>query len=118
MSNIYRKPASVKICSYCYSQNRLDVSGFSSIRLEAWFCHKYCHNLALLTTGDTRQSDNPLYYKHLIESREKVFPKNMIQNNRKWLRDDIRNKYIKVIKHIFEQQAPEENNRVNNRVEE
>jgi len=109
--SIYRKPVSVKVCSYCCSQNMLDVSGFSSLRMDAWFCHKYCHNLALLTTGDIRQSDNPAYYKQLIESREKVFPKNMIQTQRNWLREDIRNKRIKIIKHIFEQQAPDENNR-------
>jgi len=63
------QPASVKVCSYCYSQHTLDVAGFNSLRMDAWFCHKYCHNLALLTSGKTKQSDNPEYYKHLIESR-------------------------------------------------
>lgn len=113
------KPVSVKVCSYCYSQHGMDVAGFSSIRMDAWFCHKYCHNLALLTSGKTRQSDNPDYYKHLVESRQKVFPilpnqehkehkETVIQRNRRKLRDDIRHKKIKIIKQIYEQPEPEE----------
>ena len=113
------KPVSVKVCSYCYSQHGMDVAGFSSIRMDAWFCHKYCHNLALLTSGKTRQSDNPDYYKHLVESRQKVFPilpnqehkehkETAIQRNRRKLREDIRHKRIKIIKQIYEQPEPEE----------
>ena len=98
----------VKVCSYCYSQNGKDTQGFQSIRMDAWFCHKYCHNLALLTTGDMRQSDNPEYYKHMIQSRDKIFPDNDIQRNRNRLREDIRNKSIKVIKNIYEQQPEPE----------
>ena len=100
--SIYRNPVSVKVCGYCCSQNTLDVSGFSSLRMDDWFCHKYCHNLALLTSGDVRQTDNPAYYKHLIQSRETIFPNKMIQRHRTSLREDIRNKDIKIIKHIFE----------------
>lgn len=98
----------VKVCSYCYSQNGKDTQGFQSIRMEAWFCHKYCHNLALLTKGDMRQSDNPEYYKYIIQSRDKVFPENTIQRNRQRLREDIRNKSIKVIKNIYEQEPEPE----------
>jgi hypothetical protein len=115
----YTKPISVKVCSYCYSQNPLEVSGFNSIRLEAWFCHKYCHNLALLTSGATRQSDNPDYYTHLIESRKKVFPilphqedkeykETIIQKHKRCLRDDLRHKRVKVIKQIHTQSVPDE----------
>lgn len=100
----------VKVCSYCYTQHATDTQGFQSIRMDAWFCHKYCHNLALLTTGDVRQSDSPEYYKHIIESRNNVFPDNIIQQNRRKLRDDIRNKRIKVIKNIYEQEPESEIN--------
>jgi hypothetical protein len=96
-------PEKVKVCSYCYSQQTTDTQGFQSLRMDAWFCHKYCHNMALLTTGEVRQSDSPDYYKHLIDSRDRVFPGNTIQRNRRWLREDIRSKKIKVIKNIFEQ---------------
>ena len=110
------QPASVKVCSYCYSQHTLDVAGFNSLRMDAWFCHKYCHNLALLTSGKTKQSDNPEYYKHLIESRKIVFPiftnqennDTAIERNRKMLRHDLRNKQIKIVKQIYEQPEPEE----------
>ena len=113
------KPVSVKVCSYCYSQHAMDVLGFNSIRMDAWFCHKYCHNLALLTSGKTKQRDNPDYYKHLIESRQKVFPvlpnqedkeykETPIQRNRKILRNDLRHKRVKIIKQIHEQPEPEE----------
>ena len=113
------KPVSVKVCSYCYSQHAMDVSGFNSIRMDAWFCHKYCHNLALLTSGKTKQRDNPDYYKHLIESRQNVFPilpnqenreykETTIQRNRKILRNDLRHKRVKIIKQIHEQPEPEE----------
>jgi len=109
-------PASVKVCSYCYSQHTMDVAGFNSLRMDAWFCHKYCHNLALLTSGKTKQSDNPEYYKHLIESRKIVFPifpnqehnDTAIERNRKMLRHDLRNKQIKIVKQIYEQPEPEE----------
>ena len=101
-------PAKVKVCSYCYSQHTMDTQGFQSLRMDAWFCHKYCHNLALLTTGKMRQSDNPDYYKHMIESREKVFPGDTIQRNRKQLREDIRNKTIKVVKNVYEQEPTSE----------
>ena len=93
----------VKVCSYCYSQNGTDTQGFHSIRMEAWFCHKYCHNMALIKTGETRQTNNPDYYKHIIGSRDKVFPNNKIQQNRQRLREDIRYKQIHIIKTIFEQ---------------
>lgn len=109
-------PVSVKVCSYCYSQHTMDVAGFNSLRMDAWFCHKYCHNLALLTSGKTKQSDNPEYYKHLIESRKIVFPifpnqehnDTAIERNRKMLRHDLRNKQIKIVKQIYEQPEPEE----------
>ena len=110
--SIYRNPVSVKVCSYCNSQNVLDVSGFSSLRMDAWFCHKYCHNIALLTSGDVRQSDNPAYYNELIKSRKTIFPNKMIQRHRTWLREDVRNKRIKIIKHVFEKAEPYEDNRV------
>ena len=35
--SIYRNPVSVKVCGYCCSQNTLDVSGFSSLRMDDWF---------------------------------------------------------------------------------
>ena len=97
-------PSKVKVCSYCNSQCTTDTQGFQSLRMDAWFCHKYCHNMALLTTGEVRQSDNPEYYKHIIESHDRVFPGDTIQNNKRRLREDIRNKRIKVIKNIFEQE--------------
>ena len=86
-------PSKVKVCSYCNSQCTTDTQGFQSL-----------HNMALLTTGEVRQSDNPEYYKHIIESHDKVFPGDTIQNNKRRLREDIRNKRIKVIKNIFEQE--------------
>tara|TARA_Y100000748_G_scaffold188392_1_gene157705 strand:- start:2263 stop:2631 length:369 start_codon:yes stop_codon:yes gene_type:complete len=92
----------VKVCAYCYSQHGMDTQGFHSIRMDAWFCHKYCHNMALITTGEMRQTDNPEYYKHLISSRDKVFPNNKIQRNRQKLREDIRYKQINVIKNVYE----------------
>lgn len=99
----------VKVCSYCYSQQRMDTQGFHSVRMDAWFCHKYCHNMALVTTGEMRQSECPEYYTHIISSRDKVFPNNKIQKNRRQLREDIRHKQISVIKSIYEYQQESEN---------
>tara|TARA_B110001469_G_C9395435_1_gene203698 strand:+ start:194 stop:556 length:363 start_codon:yes stop_codon:yes gene_type:complete len=94
--------AIVKVCAHCYSQNTTDTQGFHSIRMDAWFCHKYCHNMTLIKRGETRQSNNTEYYKHIINSRNKIFPNNKIQKNRRQLQDDIRYKQINVIKNVYE----------------
>lgn len=109
----------VKVCSYCYSQHRIDTNGFNSIRIDAWFCHKYCHNLALLMMGETKQSDNPEYYACLIKSKKTIFPEwkeilnnetinvNMIIKNKQRLRDDKRSGRIKIVKKVFNNEYQE-----------
>jgi len=106
-------PIPVKVCSYCYSQHLVDATGFQSIRIDAWFCHKYCHNLALIVMGETRQSDNPEYYASLMESRKKIFPEwteningeivtvSKITNNKMKLHEDKRYGQIKIVKIIY-----------------
>lgn len=103
----------VKVCDYCHSQNTTDVSGFESLRLDAWFCHKYCHNLALVKHGHFRHANNPELFRELMDSRKRLFPSweekingetftiNKIQHNIRCLREDKRCKRIKVIKRIF-----------------
>lgn len=112
-------PVPVKVCSYCYSQHHIDTSGFNSVRIDAWFCHKYCHNLALLMMGETRQSDNPEYYASLMESKKNIFPDwtekvngetitvNKIIKNKQRLRDDKRCGRIKIVKNVFNNEYQE-----------
>jgi len=108
MFSAFLKP-NVKVCSHCYSQSTMDTQGFYSMRMDAWFCHKYCHNVALIATGDMRHNKCPEYYKHIINSRDNVFPNNKIQKNRRQLREDIRYKQINVIKNVYESPQESEN---------
>ena len=106
----FLSPTPVKICSYCYSQNTLDVAGFDSLRMDAWFCNKFCHNLALISSGTIRQSDNPDFFKEMVDARERLFYKkndkgekiSIIDENRRKMKRDLRNKEIKIVKKMYE----------------
>ena len=114
-------PVPVKVCEYCYSQSHINTTGFTSVRLgNAWFCHKFCHNLALLAMGEITQSDNSGYYKELIASKKKLFPEweekrhgetftvSKITKNKEQLRRDKRAGKIRVIKQVFDITPQEE----------
>jgi hypothetical protein len=109
----YKKQVSIKACSYCFSQSRTDVTGFYSVRMDKWFCHKYCHNLSLFSTSNVVY--NQALSQELINSKKRLFPEiKVVDNNgreyydatininRKKLRDDIRNKRVRVIKSVME----------------
>lgn len=118
-----KKSIPVKVCEYCYSQNNINTSGFTSVRMDnAWFCHKYCHNLALLAVGEIDHANNTTYYKSLLESRIKIFPEwkelrngevftvSKITKNKQRLRDDKRRGQIRIVKQIHEfTEEPEDN---------
>lgn len=114
-------PVSVKVCEYCYSQHHASTPGFTSVRLgDAWFCHKFCHNMALLAMGEISHAENPPYYQHLLEARKKAFPEwsekrngetftvSKITKNKERLREDRRAGKIKVVKKIFDTASPGE----------
>ena len=112
-------PIPVKVCSYCYSQHHIETNGFNSVRIDAWFCHKYCHNLALLMMGETKHPDNPEYCAHLFASKKKIFPERRenvngetftvspIIKNKQRLREDKRCGKIKIVKNVFNNEYQE-----------
>lgn len=70
-----------KCCDYCFSINRKDEDGFTSVQHSMWFCGMMCYYLHLMSIGQVDKT-NTVLYNELMRVKEKHYPFDVIRKNK------------------------------------
>ena len=95
-------PYTVRACAFSHEVYPLHTSGFYSAEYDLWFANPTCYNLMRLKNGDLDMKKNPSLVSTLIEVRNKHYPPEVIERNRKKLTAKIHNNYYTVVRQVHQ----------------
>lgn len=95
-------PYTVRACAFSHETYPLNTTGFYSAEYDQWFANPTCYNLMRLKNGDLNIKKNSDLVSTLIEVRNKHYPPEVIERNRKRLAEHIRNKYYTVVRQVHQ----------------
>ena len=95
-------PYTVRACAFSHEVYPLHTSGFYSAEYDLWFGNPTCYNLMRLKNGDLDMKKNPSLVSTLIEVRNKHYPPEVIERNRKKLTAKIHNNYYTVVRQVHQ----------------
>lgn len=95
-------PYTVRACAFSHEVYSLNTCGFYSAEYDLWFANPTCYNLMRLKNGDLNMKKNPSLVSTLIEVRNKHYPPEVIERNRRKLTAKIRNNYYTVVRQVHQ----------------